>query len=69
MCLQEKARRKGPQLFQSARWLLHHDNTPAHSALSVQEPLPKKKIPAVSHLPIHWMLPLVAFSSSKTSNS
>jgi histone-lysine N-methyltransferase SETMAR len=49
--LREKVRRKWSQLFQSGRWLLHHDNAPAHIALSIQEFLVKKKIPVVPHPP------------------
>ena len=32
-----KVRRKRPDLFASNSWILHHDNTPAHTALSVRE--------------------------------
>jgi hypothetical protein len=49
--LREKVRRQRSQLFQSSRWLLHHNNAPAHTALSIQEFLTKKKIPVVSHPP------------------
>jgi hypothetical protein len=62
--LQEKVRRQRSQLFQSGRWLLHHDNPPAHTALSIQEFLAKKNIPVVPHPPIHQTLPPVTFSSS-----
>jgi hypothetical protein len=49
--LREKVRRQRSQLFQSGRWLLHHDNAPAHTALSIQEFLAEKKIPVVHHPP------------------
>jgi hypothetical protein len=49
--LREKVRRQRSQLFQSGRWLLHHDNAPAHTALSIQEFLAEKKIPVVPHPP------------------
>ena len=32
-------------------WVLHHDNAPAHTALSIQEFLAKKNIPVLSHPP------------------
>jgi len=32
-------------------WVLHHDNAPAHTALSIREYLPKKKIPVFPHPP------------------
>jgi len=32
-------------------WVLHHDNVPAHTALSVQEFLVKKNIPVLPHPP------------------
>jgi transposase len=51
LCLREKVRRQQSQLFQSGRWLLHHNNAPAHTALSIQEFLAKKKIPVVPHPP------------------
>ena len=35
----EKVGRKQPELFASNSWILHHDNAPAHTALSVRETL------------------------------
>jgi len=32
-------------------WVLHHDNAPAHTALSVREFLAKKNIPVLPHPP------------------
>jgi hypothetical protein len=49
--LWEKVRRQRSQVFQSGRWLLHHDNAPARTALSIQEFLAEKKIPVVPHPP------------------
>jgi transposase len=49
--LREKIRRQRSQLCQSGGWLLHHDNAPAHTALSIQEFLVEKKIPVVPHPP------------------
>ena len=33
--LRENVRRKRPELWRSGDWFLHHDNAPAHTALSV----------------------------------
>ena len=35
--LREKVRRKRLELFANNSWILHHDNAPAHTALSVRE--------------------------------
>jgi len=35
--LLEKVRRKRPELFANNSWILHHDNAPAHTALSMRE--------------------------------
>ena len=34
--LREKFRRKRPDIFANNSWILHHDNAPAHTALSVR---------------------------------
>jgi len=47
--LREKVRRKRPELFASNSWILHHDNAPAHTALSVREFLPTKQITVLEH--------------------
>ncbi|CAI6344606.1 unnamed protein product [Macrosiphum euphorbiae] len=49
--LREKIRKKRPDQFQNRSWLLHHDNAPAHSALSIREFLADKQIPVVPHPP------------------
>lgn len=49
--LREKVRRKRPEAWKSKSWILHHDNAPAHSALSVREFLASKNIPVVPHPP------------------
>jgi hypothetical protein len=51
LCLREKDRRQRFQLFQSGRWLLHHNNAPVDTALSIQEYLADKNIPVVPHPP------------------
>ena len=45
----EKVRRKRPELFANNSWILHHDNAPAHTALSVREFLATKQITVLEH--------------------
>jgi hypothetical protein len=40
--------RKRPELWH-AKWILHHDNAPAHDALRVREFLAKKSITKIDH--------------------
>jgi len=47
--LREKVRWKGPELFANNSWILHHDNAPAHRALSVGEFLATKQITVLEH--------------------
>ena len=47
--LREKVKRKRPDLFASNSWILHHDNAPAHTALSVREFLATKQITVLEH--------------------
>jgi len=45
---------KGVQLVRmdiADDWVLHHDNAPAHTALSIREFLAKKNIPVLPHPP------------------
>ena len=35
--LREKIRKKRPELWRDNSWFLHHDNAPAHSALSIRQ--------------------------------
>jgi hypothetical protein len=46
--LRDAVRQKWPHKWS---WLLHHDNAPCHTALSVREFLGKHSIPVVPHLP------------------
>ena len=48
--LRESVRRKRPRL-RPDKWILHHDNAPAHDALSVGEFLAKKSITKMDHPP------------------
>jgi len=50
--LRENVRRKRPRHFTTNSWILHHDNTPAHTALYVREFLATKQIPVLEH-PAH----------------
>ena len=45
----EKVRLKRPELFANNSWILHHDNAPAHTALSVREFLATKQITVLEH--------------------
>ena len=45
----KKVRRKRPKLFANNSWILHHNNSPAHTALSVREFLATKQIPVLEH--------------------
>jgi len=47
----EAVGRKHSELWQSGEWLLHHDNAPAHTALSVQQFLMKNGMTTASHPP------------------
>ena len=47
--LREKFRRKRPGRFANNSWILHHDNAPAHTALSVRECLATKQITVLEH--------------------
>ena len=51
--LREKVRRKRPEHFANNSWILHHDNAPAHTALSVKEFLATKQITVWNTLPVH----------------
>jgi len=52
-------------------WMLHHDNAPCHTAVSINEFLAEQSIPVVSQPPpIHWIsVPVTSFYSpgSKTT--
>jgi len=47
--LLEKVRRKRPELFANNSRILHHDNAPAHTALSVRQFLATKQITLLEH--------------------
>jgi histone-lysine N-methyltransferase SETMAR len=47
--LRKKVRRKRPELFANNSRILHQDNAPAHTALSVREFLATKQITVLEH--------------------
>jgi len=49
--LRENVRRKRPELWRSGDWLLHHDNAPAHTALSVTQYLASLGWTVIPHPP------------------
>ena len=49
--LHDAVRRKPPKLWQSGEWWLHHDNAPAHKALSVKQFLTKNSVTQLLHPP------------------
>jgi len=51
--LHDAVRRKRPEIWRSGEWLLHQDNAPAHTALSVPQFLTKNGMTTASHPPTH----------------
>jgi len=49
--LRDAVRRKRPELWRSGEWLLHHDSSPAHTALGVRLFLTKNRMTTASHPP------------------
>ena len=49
--LRDAVRRKRPELWRSGEWLLHHDDAPAHTTLSVRQFLKKNGMTTASHPP------------------
>ena len=47
--LRKRVQRVRPDIADD--WVLHHDNAPAHTALSIREFLAKKNIPVLPHPP------------------
>jgi len=50
-CLRYCMRRVRPELWEGRRWILHHDNAHAHSALIVREFLARNSITVLEHPP------------------
>ena len=51
VCAEKFARRSRHDLFDSNTWLFHHDNAPAHSALSLPHFLAEKNVPVLDQPP------------------
>ena len=49
--LTEKIRRKRRDLWERKQWLLHHDNAPAHSALTIRQFLASRQVSTLDHPP------------------
>jgi len=49
--LTEELHMKRLELWQSGEWLLHHDNSPAHTALSLRQLLMKSGMTTALHPP------------------
>jgi len=62
--LRDSVWKKRPGMWSSGDWCLHHDNAPAHTALSVQQFLAKNNITIIPHPPFHPTLHHVTFSCS-----
>jgi len=64
--LRERVRRRRPDMWKNASCILHHDNAPAHNALSVKRYLAKNNIPVMENPPYSPDLaPCYLFSSRK----
>jgi len=50
-CLRDTVRRHCPEKWRSGNWILHHDNAPAHRAVTTNEFLAKHNIPSLPHPP------------------
>ncbi|VVC44823.1 Hypothetical protein CINCED_3A022962 [Cinara cedri] len=49
--INERVRKKRPELWKNNSWILHQDNAPAHNALSVKQYLAGKRTPVLEHAP------------------
>jgi len=49
--LRDSVRKKRPEMWSSGDWFLHHDNAPAHTALSVQQFLARNNMTVIPHPP------------------
>jgi len=50
-CLRDTVRRHRPEKWHSGNWILHHDNAPAHRAVTINEFLAKHNIPSLPQPP------------------
>lgn len=49
--LRNNVRQKRPDLWQTRDWFFHHDNAPAHTAISVRQFLAKNNMSPLPHAP------------------
>ena len=49
--LRDSVWKKRPEMLSSGDWFLHHNNAPAHTALSVQQSLAKNNMTVIPHPP------------------
>ena len=50
-CLMRSVRDKRRDLWENNAWVLHHDNAPAHSALSIRQFLSEMNVPTLEKPP------------------
>ena len=67
-CLIRSVHDKRWSLWEAHAWTLHHNNSPAHTVLSIRQFLTKKNIATLEHLPYSPIWPCVTFFSSLRSN-
>jgi hypothetical protein len=63
--LRDALRRKWPEVRTAGMWLLHHDNSSAHTALPVTEFLAKHPVPVLPQPPSRLTSPLPSFAFRK----
>ena len=61
-CLMRSVREKRRELWETKSWLLHHDNAPAHNALSIRQFLAENNIAVLEQPPYSPDLAPVIFS-------
>jgi hypothetical protein len=59
--LYEEVRRKLPEIFVNISWILHHENEPAHTALSMRKFSASKQITVLKQPPYSPNLALTGF--------
>jgi len=62
--LGDTVRRHNPEKWRSGNWILHHDNAPAHRAVTTNEFLAKHNILSLPNLPTPLTLLRVTYSCS-----
>ena len=49
--LRERVRRTRPELWRTGKWLIHHDNAPAHTVLRIRQFFTSQGMTLVPHPP------------------